>query len=161
VQNVCDSRLFSSVSTQRFRLEVQNQNFQRFFPVFSFFFFFKMKLLKACRFPCAILVGILCLNFKFVHSDISDDECGIIKEGVAMTHALIITTENSLKPKLKNKTKINFKRSLLIIFDSTGSMNDDLVQLRSAAKEIVANFSAIEENPITNYVLSVFNDPGR
>ena len=53
------------------------------------------------------------------------------------------------------------QRSLLIVFDATGSMNRDLVELRSAAQEIVNELSARADNPIYNYVLVVYRDPGR
>jgi hypothetical protein len=53
------------------------------------------------------------------------------------------------------------QKSLLICFDSTGSMTDDLNEMRDAAKQIVGDFSARADKPIKNYVLSVFNDPGK
>lgn len=52
------------------------------------------------------------------------------------------------------------QRSLVIVFDTTASMGDDLVQLREAAIMIVEEFKALKNNPIYNYVLSPFNDPG-
>lgn len=51
------------------------------------------------------------------------------------------------------------QRSLLIVFDATGSMHDDLEQLRAGAKEIVNELSVREDNPIFNYVLVVYRDP--
>lgn len=51
------------------------------------------------------------------------------------------------------------QKSLLIVFDATGSMHDDLEQLRSGAQEIVNELSAREDNPIFNYVLVVYRDP--
>lgn len=51
------------------------------------------------------------------------------------------------------------QKSLLIIFDSTGSMGSDLAQLRQAAKDIVNFFAERDDKPIYNYILSVFNDP--
>lgn len=53
------------------------------------------------------------------------------------------------------------QRSLLIVFDGTGSMADDLQQLRAGAQEIVNELSAREDNPIYNYVLVVYRDPGK
>lgn len=53
------------------------------------------------------------------------------------------------------------QKSLMIIFDTTGSMSDDLDQLRGAAEEIVNTFSAKANNPIYNYILSLFNDPSK
>lgn len=52
------------------------------------------------------------------------------------------------------------QKSLLIVFDATGSMHDDLEQLRSGAKEIINEMSARTDNPIFNYILIVFRDPG-
>lgn len=52
------------------------------------------------------------------------------------------------------------QRSLLIVFDATGSMYDDLEQLRAGAQEIVTELSARDDNPIYNYVLVVYRDPG-
>lgn len=53
------------------------------------------------------------------------------------------------------------QRSLLIVFDATGSMHDDLEQLRAGAQEIVTELSAREDNPIFNYVLVVYRDPSK
>ena len=51
------------------------------------------------------------------------------------------------------------QKSLLIVFDTTGSMSSDLEQLKNGAKDIVRTFSAKSSDPIFNYVLSLFNDP--
>lgn len=51
------------------------------------------------------------------------------------------------------------QRSLLIVFDATGSMHDDLEQLRAGAQQIVSELSARDDNPIYNYVLVVYRDP--
>lgn len=53
------------------------------------------------------------------------------------------------------------QRSLLIVFDATGSMHNDLEQLRAGAQEIVNELSAREDNPIFNYVLVVYRDPSK
>jgi hypothetical protein len=53
------------------------------------------------------------------------------------------------------------QKSLLIVFDTTGSMNNDLTQLRDGAQDIVNTYSAKTNNPIYNYVLSLFNDPSK
>lgn len=50
--------------------------------------------------------------------------------------------------------------SLIIAFDSTGSMSRDLIELRAAALEIIDDFSSRAHNPIYNYILTFFNDPG-
>lgn len=53
------------------------------------------------------------------------------------------------------------QRSLLIVFDATGSMHDDLEQLRAGAQEIINEFSVRADNPIYNYVLVVYRDPSK
>lgn len=53
------------------------------------------------------------------------------------------------------------QRTLLIVFDATGSMHDDLEQLRAGAQEIVTELSARDDNPIYNYVLVVYRDPSK
>ena len=53
------------------------------------------------------------------------------------------------------------QKSLLIVFDATGSMHDDLEQLRAGAQEIINELSAREDNPIYNYVLVVYRDPSK
>lgn len=62
---------------------------------------------------------------------------------------------------VKDATARVDQRSLLIIFDGTSSMGGDLVQLRSAAQEIINEFSNRKDNPIFNYILVVFRDPGK
>lgn len=52
------------------------------------------------------------------------------------------------------------QKSLVLIFDATGSMSKDLEQLRTAAKQIVNELSLREDNPIYNYILVIFRDPG-
>lgn len=51
------------------------------------------------------------------------------------------------------------QKSLLIAFDTTGSMAKDLAELRQGAQDIVSNFAERKDQPIYNYVLSLFNDP--
>ena len=110
-----------------------------------------------------ILVILLLFNgFKVVKSDISDDECGVLVEEETTT------VKSSTDKPLNNFAKRNGtdfkkrikKKSLLIVFDGTSSMTDDLVQMRDAAKEIISNLAQIKEKPIRNYVLVVFKDPG-
>lgn len=52
------------------------------------------------------------------------------------------------------------QKSLVFIFDGTGSMEKDLEQLLTAAKQIVNELSLREVNPIFNYILVIFRDPG-
>nr|CAD7460792.1 unnamed protein product [Timema tahoe] len=49
--------------------------------------------------------------------------------------------------------------SLTFVFDSTGSMWDDLVQVRAGAEMIMAAMLERQDNPIHNYVLVPFQDP--
>lgn len=63
-------------------------------------------------------------------------------------------------PQDSNRTVYAPSKTLSIILDTTGSMWDDLQSLRSAAVEIVKKFVSYENNPIEDYVLSLFNDPG-
>lgn len=52
------------------------------------------------------------------------------------------------------------KGSLAFVFDATGSMWDDLVQLRKGADLILETMLDREDKPIQNYVLVPFRDPG-
>ncbi|XP_058823570.1 hemicentin-1-like [Topomyia yanbarensis] len=51
------------------------------------------------------------------------------------------------------------QRSLVIVFDATGSMLDDLKQLRDGAKLIIDEITNLKNNPIYNYVFVPFRDP--
>lgn len=53
------------------------------------------------------------------------------------------------------------QKSLLIVFDTTNSMAKDLAQLKGGAQDIVNNFASRSDQPIYNYVLSLFNDPSK
>jgi hypothetical protein len=50
--------------------------------------------------------------------------------------------------------------SLTFVFDRTGSMNDDLVQVRHGAKGIFDTVMKQRKKLIYNYVLVLFHDPG-
>lgn len=50
-------------------------------------------------------------------------------------------------------------RSLVIIFDTTWSMDDDLQELRAGAAHIVKEMMKKETNPISSFVFVPFNDP--
>lgn len=51
--------------------------------------------------------------------------------------------------------------SLAIVFDSTGSMWDDLVQVKIGAERIMATMLERPDKPIYNYVLVPFHDPSK
>lgn len=50
--------------------------------------------------------------------------------------------------------------SLTFVFDRTGSMNDDLNQVRQGAKGIFETVMKQRKKLIHNYVLVLFHDPG-
>ncbi|XP_055376724.1 hemicentin-1-like [Condylostylus longicornis] len=51
------------------------------------------------------------------------------------------------------------QKSLVMVFDGTGSMFDDLAQMIEAAELITKEFIASENNPIFNYIFVPFRDP--
>ena len=51
--------------------------------------------------------------------------------------------------------------SLTFVFDVTGSMHDDLVQVIEGAARILATTLAMRDKPLYNYVLVPFHDPGQ
>lgn len=51
--------------------------------------------------------------------------------------------------------------SLAFVFDTTGSMYDDLVQVRAGASRILASTLERKIKPLYNYVLVPFHDPGK
>lgn len=68
----------------------------------------------------------------------------------------------SIVEKFSKAAKSDFnqdQKSLLIAFDGTMSMTTDLNQLRAGAKEITLEFANRHDNPIYDYILSVFRDP--
>ena len=50
-------------------------------------------------------------------------------------------------------------RNLVIVFDTTVSMKDDLLYFRAGAEYIVKEMMKKESSPISNYVFAPFNDP--
>lgn len=72
-------------------------------------------------------------------------------------------TRNDKRDAIVEKVKYNRPKpgqtSLVIVFDSTGSMAGCLMQLRSGAKEIVEKFAQQDNNPIYNYIFVPYRDP--
>lgn len=81
---------------------------------------------------------------NIVSADVSDQVCSVFGNNSNLNISVIDT---------------DAKKTLNIIFDTTGSMWDDLDNLKFAAISIVNEFSSYPTNPIGNYVLSLFNDP--
>lgn len=98
--------------------------------------------MKLINFKFSILF-VLCIWINLSYATVSDEVCSVFGNFSAPSDAI---SENA------NKT-------LNIIFDTTGSMWDDLDNLQAAAVEIVNKFSTYPTNPIGHYVLSQFNDP--
>lgn len=56
-------------------------------------------------------------------------------------------------------SEVESGRSLVIVFDTTWSMDDDLQALRAGAAHIVKEMLKKDTNPIHSYVFVPFNDP--
>lgn len=50
-------------------------------------------------------------------------------------------------------------QDLIIVFDTTTSMTDDINELRIHAIDVVNRFEKMKPNPISNYILVEFKDP--
>jgi hypothetical protein len=104
-----------------------------------------------------IIVALLMVSCQFATSEISYNECEIEKE-LSEEEVMSVASVDKSQPVFNKKIP---KKSLLIVFDGTNSMTDDLDQMRSAAKEIMTYFYERPDRPIKNYILSVFRDPSR
>ena len=51
--------------------------------------------------------------------------------------------------------------SLAFVFDTTGSMTDDLVEAKNGASKILNTTLSLPNKPLHNYILVPFNDPGK
>ncbi|XP_031619928.1 hemicentin-1-like [Contarinia nasturtii] len=71
-----------------------------------------------------------------------------------------------VKREVKNDVRISMKanqprpgqKSLVLVFDATSSMKDDLDQLRKGVTMLVNKFSKIEDNPFYNYIFVPFRE---
>lgn len=108
-------------------------------------------------FSFQILSCLILLQLKReVVSDRSDEICKIIesKRIEPSNDSLPSEPDNFFRDRIVQK-------SLLIVFDGTSSMGDDLAQMVPAAKEIIETFHERKEKPIKNFVLTVFKDPSK
>lgn len=64
---------------------------------------------------------------------------------------------NGLSSKFSAPTP--YEKSLVIVFDITGSMYDDIKEMRSAAKTIVSHFASSPNYAIYNFISVPYNDP--
>ena len=69
-------------------------------------------------------------------------------------------TRDSL-PKDQATWETSDQISLAFVFDRTGSMYDDLVQVRAGAAEILKTTIESGETAVKNYILVPFRDPGK
>lgn len=72
-----------------------------------------------------------------------------------------ITTNGKRDAKVKSNGPNVGQTSLVIVFDSTGSMENSLIQLRAGAQLIIDKFAERDDNPIYNYIFVPFRDPGK
>lgn len=81
-----------------------------------------------------------------------------------MWQALVFSGTTLADPKSESTNNLIVKpqdrqASLVIVFDTTLSMENDLIELRAGAKYIVKKVMEKPNNPIFNYVFVPFNDP--
>ena len=50
---------------------------------------------------------------------------------------------------------------MAFVFDTTGSMGDDLVEAKYGASQILNTTLSLPNKPLHNYILVPFNDPGK
>lgn len=80
-------------------------------------------------------------------------------------YVLSVTSELSANSRKRHINKNHLynprsdQRSLVIVFDATGSMQDSLNVLRNSARNIIDKFSSWNHSPIYNYIFVPFRDP--
>ena len=80
---------------------------------------------------------------------------------VAAAVAVLLMVVSSLPPAVAGQERVPMNAaSLAFVFDITGSMYDDLVQVIDGAAKILAEALFRREKPLYNYVLVPFHDPG-
>jgi len=72
-----------------------------------------------------------------------------------------IPRDSEVRETLQDTTIPHGAATLAFVFDVTGSMYDDLVQVIEGAAKILATTLARRDKPLYNYVLVPFQDPGR
>uniref|UniRef100_A0A1I7X4N3 VWFA domain-containing protein n=1 Tax=Heterorhabditis bacteriophora TaxID=37862 RepID=A0A1I7X4N3_HETBA len=70
-----------------------------------------------------------------------------------------ISQRTSLSSKPASSDDVTGKSSLTFVFDITGSMFDDLVQVREGARKIFQTVMSQREKLIYNYIMVPFHDP--
>lgn len=65
---------------------------------------------------------------------------------------------NLVRTLMKNKSPRPSQRSLVLVFDATESMLDNLKQLRQGAENLINKLSELEDNPIYNYIFVPFRE---
>lgn len=65
---------------------------------------------------------------------------------------------NLVRTSMKNKSPQPGQRSLVLVFDATESMLDNLKQLRQGAEKLINKLSGLEDNPIYNYIFVPFRE---
>ncbi|KAL7010771.1 hypothetical protein ACKWTF_009159 [Chironomus riparius] len=93
------------------------------------------------------LLGIILGIFGVAESANMTDACIKKSPSIKINHP-----EKSILPSAD-------RRSLLFIFDATGSMQKSLEEFKKGAQEIVKEYSSRGDNAIFNYVLVTFSDP--
>jgi hypothetical protein len=101
-------------------------------------------------------VAVIAMNSAI--GDQSDDECGVNSDSDDIPGKNL---SSSVSQASGSRVRKYPQRSLLIVFDGTSSMGNDLEQMRTAAKQIINELSGRENKPIKNYVLTVFKDPSK
>ncbi|XP_046391498.1 hemicentin-2-like [Ischnura elegans] len=77
--------------------------------------------------------------------------------GCSELHETSITRVRRNAQSFAEKPKMT--ATLAFVFDTTGSMSEDMAQARQGAKAILKAFTERDEVPVSNYILAPFNDP--